>query len=672
MRSTREEVHIGDRLSSGPNIKGTKGGPNSSYTPEGGQGGGNYIRNKELAEPYYGGVGGNSNHQRGHYNRNSNHIIDEEKCAAKFMSFRAFCNSEEARNLKLVTPQQFQDAYSGYKEDYKKNYVQRMMVLESTFQGKVIQDRAKTSCVLFKINQNKEFVKKKADHFDKCWRAGAFRDLKLMAPSITQEGDGIYLFGEQPLTKISRIQNISADSLRGTDEDRANLKLPDGLEAKAPLAMTSPLFHLDSDVNTIVLRELPDFISREDITTYLKQWGLHQHLSELEIVYPNIPAIKKYWDNLGQGEATEAPKLIRNVHIQFETSHYTKEALNSMQGRHITVPAFDRHGQETSPKTYTLHPVEMAPTKEIRMKILPSIFSHPSVVDKDLELSKDLINELDVKFSILDDAMDETERDFLQLKPEMTYEEKTYQLDLQLQYLAYVHSVDFYSGKVETSACNLVGDNKVTGEKGFHLTVRSHIQEMNESIASELDKLKEEGLVKLRKHENGLRILLTSIRRPFPEPVDQNHQSVKAEWNKFVEENIVHAENQRARCGVCEKLFKGADFVTKHIANKHFDKIQTSIDRIVHQSMEQRFAEDSLSIYLLRPPSIDENSTGWRGDNYALVQRDNYHRSMGGPVRRGHTPWASPKNSYRDWDAPTVSVSRKNQSFRKLTNYDDI
>jgi len=665
-------------------MKGNKGGPNNgnSYPLEGGQGGGggSYARNKELAEPYYGGGGAGANnnnnqHQRGNYNRN-NHVIDEEKCAAKFMSFQAFCNSDEARNLKLVTPQQFQDAYSEYKESYKQNYVQRMMELESTFQGKVIQDRAKTSCVLFNINQRKEFIKKKAEHFDKCWKAGAFRNLKLMAPSISQKDEGVELCGEPPLMAKGRVQIVSADELRGTDEDGANLKLPDGLEAKAPLAMTCPLFHLDSDVNTIVLRELPDFISREDITTYLKQWGLHQHLAEMEITYANIPAIKTYWDSLGQGEVAEVPKLARNVHIQFETSHYAKEAVTSMQGRHISVPSFDRHGQEVPPRTYTLHPVEMAPTKELRMRILPSAFSHPAVVNLDLELSKELINELDVKFSILEDVMTESEREFLQLKPEMSYDEKASQLDLQLQYLAYVHSVDFYNAKLETSTCTLVsGCNKVTPEPGIHMTVRSYIPEMNEGIVAELDKMKEDASVKLRRHEGGLRKLLTSIRDPFPTPVDQNHPSVLSEWNKFVEENIVHAENQRARCGVCEKLFKGADFVTKHIANKHFDKIQTSIDRTVHQLMEERFAKDPISIYLLRPPHIDENVAGWRGgsgDNFALAQRDDYHRSMGGPVRRGHTPWTSPKNAYRDWDAPTVSVSRKNQSFRKLANYDDI
>jgi hypothetical protein len=56
----------------------------------------------------------------------------------------------------------------------------------------------------------------------------------------------------------------------------------------------------------------------------------------------------------------------------------------------------------------------------------------------------------------------------------------------------------------------------------------------------------------------------------------------QADVEKFVQSNVVKVEEGKFKCGLCTKLFKGSDFVTKHVRTKHEDKVLEIENEVRH------------------------------------------------------------------------------------------
>lgn len=72
-------------------------------------------------------------------------------------------------------------------------------------------------------------------------------------------------------------------------------------------------------------------------------------------------------------------------------------------------------------------------------------------------------------------------------------------------------------------------------------------------------------------------------------------------------ENCVIQPDGKARCGLswCNKLFKGQDFLMKHIKNKHIDLALVRLVRVAEQYMFARFMAEDISKRPLGPIEIE-------------------------------------------------------------------
>eukprot|EP00915_Cephaloidophora_sp_WS-2016_P007721 GHVH01010629.1.p1 GENE.GHVH01010629.1~~GHVH01010629.1.p1 ORF type:complete len:647 (-),score=78.99 GHVH01010629.1:100-2040(-) len=646
MHSARVQCDIGERITENPPSynKGPQGERNQTH-----------VHSEPYASSSYGGSYGGYQTRGGGYRDGESSAKTD---VPRFLSFRGFCASDDSKNVDCQTADQFNAAYKSYKDEYKREYVVKMTQLSGTFNDKVIRDRANTSCILSKWAHRKLIASKRSVHYLQCMEAGSFKDLRLIAPPGATSSDQDIRDGD-PVSLSERCVTIKLDGFKNSGAD---VKL--ATDNKAPLVMEPPFFPLDADQCTIVLRELPDYISREIIDKYLREWNLTPGLAEFEIIYDNINKIMAYWDDLGENnDTTVVPKLMRSARIQFENQQFAEAAVQKMQGRPIIVD-----GNEDL--SYTIHPVSLAAREDLRARVLGGAFAHPDVVALDIRLSSELVKLLDAKFGIVES---DAEHPLLRsLADDSSYVDRCHQLDLQLSYLAYVHNIDYFGHRMEGSTCNLVSTpNYLTSEEPCQITLRPCIGELDNVVLTQLEEYKIQSHVRLRRHETAVMQLVQSINEPFPTAVDEEHPEVKHEWNEFINENIVNTENGRARCGVCEKLFRGPDFVTKHLQNKHIESINKVIERVDYKLMEARFLDDKLNLYLLPPPQVD-NDGSKKSDRQLISREDAYKHAPGGPIRRSHPRWQSKTNTYRDWDAPAISVRKKATSFRKMTNYDDL
>lgn len=103
---------------------------------------------------------------------------------------------------------------------------------------------------------------------------------------------------------------------------------------------------------------------------------------------------------------------------------------------------------------------------------------------------------------------------------------------------------------------------------------------------------------------------------------------------------------------LCEKLFKGKDFVMKHIKNKHPELLERIKDKLDYESMAQLFRANPEARWLLPLPFIGQ----------PREEREVFGERPEGPYRR--------TREYRDVDQPVRQTLLS--SYRKPITYDDL
>lgn len=138
-------------------------------------------------------------------------------------------------------------------------------------------------------------------------------------------------------------------------------------------------------------------------------------------------------------------------------------------------------------------------------------------------------------------------------------------------------------------------------------------------------------------------------------------------------ENCVIQSDGKARCGLtwCNKLFKGQDFLMKHIRNKHIDLALVRLVRVSEQFMFTRFMAEDICKRPLGPIEVEtggslelktvkevyESAMARLGDVSPLsVSTSRYERgsgprhSGGGSRGGGYFRREDPQDRFRDFD----------------------
>eukprot|EP01071_Lankesteria_metandrocarpae_P004876 Lankesteria_metandrocarpae@DN3727_c0_g1_i3.p1 len=85
--------------------------------------------------------------------------------------------------------------------------------------------------------------------------------------------------------------------------------------------------------------------------------------------------------------------------------------------------------------------------------------------------------------------------------------------------------------------------------------------------------------------------LLLEAKRVDPPAISSEHPAVVSRWKDFCEENTSSVDTAKWKCAICKKMFKGAEFVHKHLKNKH----STSLDKIISSVLESVMEDSYLS-----------------------------------------------------------------------------
>ena len=112
--------------------------------------------------------------------------------------------------------------------------------------------------------------------------------------------------------------------------------------------------------------------------------------------------------------------------------------------------------------------------------------------------------------------------------------------------------------------------------------------------------------------------------------------------------NTESEEENKVRCGICKKLFRGTEFIRRHIQTKHEENVNAIVKDRIETIMLENYVND---------PDKLSNQIAFASDSYRGIDRRKVY-----PKKR-----VSQETPYEDLDDP----SRFNRS-RNAVDYSDI
>lgn len=279
-------------------------------------------------------------------------------------------------------------------------------------------------------------------------------------------------------------------------------------------------------------------------------------------------------ENLIISEPHPVKKFKRVAWVTFSTEEAAKEALEKFNGQHY--PTKD------AVLELSVHKQKYLPLKPI---LTPSIASTPARIQKDLELSKKLVRHFDeckgIENSVLgkwvprdsneskptEDNMDtnavsDTNRSEVENKLSLKSEKEL--LDITIEYLRRVHCHNYYTcetfknfSEISVQAPVYRGtSNYYSYEDPKHWT-RELERKVDEKVSHEVHQSKEA----------------------------TGEAIIEKKLEEFFQEKTFKENEERFRCEICNKMFKAAKFVHKHLTVKHCDQI----DKIKQEAYDNQF-----------------------------------------------------------------------------------
>ncbi|KAI9099434.1 arsenite-resistance protein 2-domain-containing protein [Phlyctochytrium arcticum] len=199
---------------------------------------------------------------------------------------------------------------------------------------------------------------------------------------------------------------------------------------------------------------------------------------------------------------------------------------------------------------------------EIRTRVAPAETNRPERLRHDLEQIKKLANVLDEECGILPPSGVGTAEKRLEshilpaleaklaADADKDTEKVKKSLDLHILYLRVVHNYDYYGGIESASPEDFARRSAVYLRRQLRFEDKEPRKEWTDRLDSRID-------LRIRKPIDG------------PEVVKLGGKSSEAELDKFLAKHVKKETEGKYRCLECSKLFKGDDFVKKHIKVKH-------------------------------------------------------------------------------------------------------
>lgn len=354
-------------------------------------------------------------------------------------------------------------------------------------------------------------------------------------------------------TRVGLAQKTAADVLKAAKnncyEDLKLVVMPsekgfgDPGMCKTAGHLQAPHFSFDPDVNALQISAVPFEASA---------WELYDHLrTQPGFCCMSVPQ-------------TEGGLLTRSLRVRFETSDHARVAL-------IAIAAV-RLKDGFQPQCSLLNP-----DSALEALVVPPKMASPEQIAKDAELSGRVLRKLDSLLGIPSEVTEEL------LALEMSQEKK---LDLQILYLRRVHHFCFY-------ACEWCNDEWDLSNRCGAVLVRP--QPMSDISNTEMKSAGDEWV---KTHSSRLENFLSTASLEHPAVPTADDERLQDRLEAVYAEQMTKITPEKFRCNLCNKCFKGPEYVRKHIRKAH-DHIQTS-------AISELCVELATTAYLAEPARL-----GW-------------------------------------------------------------
>lgn len=344
----------------------------------------------------------------------------------------------------------------------------------------------------------------------------------------------------------------------------------------------SPYFGFDPNSLTLFLKTIPTNVSRWEILDVLK----------------NCPGFL----SLSLSEPLKSQNFARFAWVLFDSEEHCTEGLQVLSGKQVTAE-------------FRLSPILSKTSSSKNVKVQPPCCIEQ--IDNDWTLASQLITSLDREKGIYENPLLILPEQFLA----MGLIEKELQLDYQLLYLRKIHSFCFY-------CCEEYDDERMLAAKCGIAHIRSRY---DSNVKLMIDSRIE------------ARITYPGLSKKYDKETDE---VLSKKLKEFEDKYTVQEEENKFRCDLCKKLFRGSEFIKKHLSVKHADEVASVIKERMESIMLERYLNDPAK--LTNPVILANEAVKFNGD------------------RRKWEPRRQNEN-YEDLDDP----ARKNLK-RKIVDYSDI
>ncbi|KAK9722993.1 hypothetical protein K7432_002293 [Basidiobolus ranarum] len=344
------------------------------------------------------------------------------------------------------------------------------------------------------------------------------------------------------LDDINVDDNRAADVVKGPEEKQESEESSENKPAD-----TAVVNKEEENSNTLFIKSVPPSISREQV---VKLCETVEGFSYLSLSEPNP---QKKYHRLGW--------------IVFKEGCNIQEAFDALNKSKID--EFQFH--------LALHKHQLT----TRPRVAPQIANLPERIRHDEEKVRKLIDLLDKeanegfegnqlvrdRLAVIEakkeGQMDESD------DSEITQIKKS--LDLHMEYLRKVHLFCYY--------CGIEADSL---EEFTRKCVERHLRKTTpEPITnSTTGKPNNNGQTWIKNLDKKIDMRLTNYSPTEIEKIGGRNPD--SELDKFTQKNVNKVDEGRYRCSLCNKLFKGEEFVKKHIAHKHPENFAEISDEVMH------------------------------------------------------------------------------------------
>lgn len=300
----------------------------------------------------------------------------------------------------------------------------------------------------------------------------------------------------------------------------SNLKLSD---QQVENVSGPPYYGFDPNSMTLFLKTIPVNISRWDLLNVVK----------------SSPGFV----SLSMSEPLKSQGFCRFAWVLYDTEAHCNESLTLLTNKLVATD-------------FRIAPVrsQSSSKKEVKMQPPHSL----DIIVQDWRQSARLIRALDLEKGISENPLLISEDQF----GDMAEPQKEFQLDLQLLYLRRVHAYCYYC--VEE-----YDDERMLSAKCGPAHIRSRLDPETTREANFDERLE-------------IRIITKPQVKLYNQAVRPRQQDIELQkmLADFESKQIVEEVDDKVRCNICRKLFRGVEFVRKHIHNKHPETVEEVVKKV--------------------------------------------------------------------------------------------